>query len=315
MTMKNLLFYLLILIAFSCKTSTENENKANTEIEEIGIEIPAIPPGEHEDNPELMEIYTQDQADRQSDDIDWTVVSENDKKREKRIKELITSGAIKTSNDFKAAAMIYQHGGDSEAYGMAVKLMKKAVELNPNANKWLLAAATDRYLLSIDKPQIYGTQYSKKNEEGAKWEISEMDTTQVTDAERMEYNVETLAQQKEKVKFMNLTKLSTLLKEGKSIDEVILFIKSEDMKDSEYNITESGINSFGYSLMAGGLDDEALKIFKLNTELYPNGFNTHDSYGECLLKLGQKDAARKAYEKSVELNPQNQGAIDILAKM
>lgn len=305
--MKNLLILLLILVAFSCKETQEKEIAT--------IEIPAIPPGEHEDNPELMEIYTQDQADRQVDNIDWSVVSVNDRNREKRIYELIESGALKTSNDFQAAAMIFQHGMDSEAYGMAVKLMKKSVELNPNSNKWLLAAATDRYLLSIDKPQIYGTQYSKKNEEGAKWEISEMDPTQITDEERMEYGVETLDQQQEKVRVMNLTKLSSVLAEGNTIEEVIQLVKSEDLSNSEYNLSESGINSFGYSLMGEGKDEEAIKIFKLNTEIYPTAFNTHDSYGECLLKLGEKEAARKAYEKSVELNPGNQGAVDILAKM
>ena len=305
--MKNLLFFFLILVVFSCKTNQEKE--------EATIEIPAIPPGEHEDNPELMEIYTQDQADRQVENIDWSVVSENDRKREKRIRELIESGALKTSNDFHAAAMIFQHGGDSEAYGMAVTLMKKAVELNPDANKWLLAAATDRYLLSKDEPQIYGTQYSRKNEEGAKWEMREMDPTQVTDEERMEYGVETLAQQDEKLRVMNLTKLSSVLAEGKSIDDVIQLVKSEDLNNSEYNISESGINSFGYSLMGEGKDQEALKIFKLNTELYPNAFNTHDSYGECLLKLGDKENAIKAYKKSVELNPGNQGAVDILANL
>ena len=55
--------------------------------------------------------------------------------------------------------MIFQHGRDYVAYGMAVQLMRKFIELDSTANKWLLIAAIDRELLSRNKPQIYGTQY------------------------------------------------------------------------------------------------------------------------------------------------------------
>ena len=59
----------------------------------------------------------------------------------------------------------------------------------------------------------------------------------------------------------------------------------------------------------------ALKIFKLNTELYPNAYNTHDSYGECLLKLNKTDEAIRAYKKSLELNPNNTHAEKVLAEI
>ena len=62
-----------------------------------------------------------------------------------------------------------------------------------------------------------------------------------------------------------------------------------------------------------GKSNEALKLFKLNIELYPNAFNTYDSYGECLLKLEDKENAIKAYEKSLELNPDNENAIEVLS--
>lgn len=305
--MKNLLFFLIIVFTFSCKNTPEKT--------EVVLKTPSLEESQSPDNQELAEIYRQDQADRQTENIDWSIVSENDRKREARIYELIEEGALKTSNDFHNAAMIFQHGGDSEAYGMAVKLMEKSVELDPNANKWLLAAATDRYLLSKGEPQIYGTQFSRKNEPGAKWERSEIDTTKITDEVRREYNVETLAEQAEKLRTMNLTSLSEVAAEGKSIDDIINMIKSEDLLDSKYNLTERGINSFGYSLMGEEKNEDALKIFKLNTELYPNAFNTHDSYGECLLKLGRKEEALKAYKKSVELNPENKFGIEAIKKI
>lgn len=114
---------------------------------------------------------------------------------------------------------------------------------------------------------------------------------------------------------MNRKKLSELVNEGKSIDELVKFIKQEDLKKSKYDVSESGINSFGYQIMSQGLKDEALKIFKLNTEIYPEGYNTYDSYGECLLELGDKENAIIAYKKSLELNPKNKNAEKVLMEI
>lgn len=265
------------------------------------------------DNQELIEIYKADQGDRRTDKIDWNVVGKRDSIRKARVSELLDSNKVLTSQDYHHAAMLFQHGGDSIAYGMAVKLMKKSIELDSTANKWLLAAAIDRNLLSRQKPQIYGTQYWKRN--GHSWEMRDMDTTLITDAERIEYGVGTLAQQKEKLKQMNRKKLNELVKEGKTTDELIQFIKSEGPDLSKYDISERGVNSFAYELLAQGKEKGALKVLKLNTELYPKGFNAFDSYGECLLKLGDKANAIKAYQKSLELNPKNKNAEKVLAEI
>lgn len=293
--MKKLAFAIIVLIAFSCNKKSEKES-------EIIL-----------DNEELVEIYKADQADRQTQQIDWNIVSKRDSLREVRIYELLDSNKVRTSLDYHNAAMIFQHGGDSVAYGMAVKLMKKSIELDSTANKWLLAAAIDRYLLSKGEPQIYGTQYWRMKDQP--WELREIDTTKITDAERIEYGVETLAQQSEKVKRMNKKKLSEILNDGKAVDELVQFIKQEDIKSSEYDLSESGINSFGYQIMSQGLKNDALKIFKLNTELYPQGYNTFDSYGECLLGLGDKENAIIAYKKSLELNPKNKNAEKVLMEI
>jgi len=50
----------------------------------------------------------------------------------------------------------------------------------------------------------------------------------------------------------------------------------------------------------------------LNIELYPNAWNTYDSYGECLLKLGDEENGIIAYKKSLELNPNNVTAATII---
>ena len=165
----------------------------------------------------------------------------------------------------------------------------------------ILAAAIDRDLLSRNKPQIYGTQYYIKQD--GTWELRTIDTTKVTDADRIEYGVETLAQQRELVKQMNKLSLMKILDLYESIDTVIQYIKSTVSHESPYDLSEYGINALGYHLLSLDKDSQALKIFKLNTELYPEGANAYDSYGECLLKLGDTARAVIAYKKSLELYP------------
>ena len=61
-------------------------------------------------------------------------------------------------------------------------------------------------------------------------------------------------------------------------------------------------------------NNDALKLFKLNIELYPNEFNVYDSYGEILLKMGDTENGIKAYKKSLELNSDNTNAKIILSE-
>ena len=60
---------------------------------------------------------------------------------------------------------------------------------------------------------------------------------------------------------------------------------------------------------------EAIEILKLNVEAYPQGFNTYDSLGEAYMNNGDKELAIKNYKKSLELNPQNTNAVDMLKKL
>ena len=295
--MKNFILLATIIGFISC----DSKNSKTTNLTQENIA----------DNAELVEMFKNDQADR-TNHIDWNIVQKNDSIREARVYELLDSNKVRTSKDYNNAALIFHHGEDSVAYGMAVKLMTKAIELDSTINKWFLAVATDRYLLSTNKPQIYGTQYKRLDNKIVVRE--KMDSTKITDAERIECKVETLAEQREKIKNLNRKKLTELLEEGKTIDEIVQIVKQIEIKNSPYDLRENWMNNFGYQLIRQGKKEEALKIFKLNTELYPNSFNTFDSYGECLLDLGDKEKAVKAYRKSLELNPDNKNAKKVVAE-
>ncbi|GGI29346.1 tetratricopeptide repeat protein [Pedobacter mendelii] len=265
------------------------------------------------DNSELQKMYNEDQSSRMVKNINWSVLSKQDKEREKRVYEMINSEQIITGKDYYNSAMIFQHDNDTIASSMAVKHMKKAIELDSTINKWLLAAAIDRDLMRQKKPQIYGTQYVMNNGE-TKWKRYDIDSTQVTDEQRKFYKVETLAEQILKERNMNLTPISEFHSKSSSINQTIKFIKSEHKKGlkSAYNTSENELNGFAYELLKAKKENDALEIFILNTKLYPNQFNTFDSLGECLLLLGKKEESLNAYKKALKLNPKNENARKII---
>ena len=266
------------------------------------------------DNAELAQMYKEDQADRTPGTlIDFEKMAERDREREARVYEMLDQGPVKTSNDYANAAMIFQHGNDTVASGMAVKMMYKAVELDSTRSKWLLAAAIDRDLMYRNKPQIYGTQYRRM--EGGKWELYKIDKNAVTDAERRAYNVPSLEETNVRLKRMNSKQIMELYDSGKTVDEIVGFIRKHQATNSGYDLSEDAVNNFGYMLMGKGEDKEALKVFQLNVQLHPKAYNPWDSYGEILLKLGRKEEAAGAYEKSLLLNPQNNNAKEVLKNM
>ncbi len=265
------------------------------------------------DNEELKKMYEEDQKARTVSNINWDELVKKDRMREKRVYQLIEAGSIKTGKDYYHSAMIFQHGEDSVAYGMAVKHMRTAIDLDTTINRWLLAAAIDRELMSRNKPQIYGTQYIKMGPD-AKWERYKIDSSQVTDKDRDYYGVETLAEQKIKEREMNLKSILSFYQQSKSIEQTLDFIKEEHKKGllSDYKVDENGINNFGYELLKTNQPKEALLIFELNTQFYPDAYNTFDSLGECLLLLHRKEEGIKAYKKSLALNPKNKNAQKII---
>jgi CubicO group peptidase (beta-lactamase class C family) len=103
-----------------------------------------------------------------------------------------------------------------------------------------------------------------------------------------------------------------LNKEG--FEKAINIYEDEKKKDPGFQPNEVELNDWGYRLMANHLN-HALEIFRLNIHLYPESWNVYDSYGEALLKDGQKDEAIKMYTRSVELNPDNAGGKKVLASL
>jgi tetratricopeptide (TPR) repeat protein len=96
------------------------------------------------------------------------------------------------------------------------------------------------------------------------------------------------------------------------------FAQYRDIKAHEaekYSLSEAELNLLGYQLLGAGKTDDAIAVFKLNVEAFPQGFNTYDSLGEAYMAAGKNEDAVKNYAKSLELNPGNRNALDQLNKL
>ena len=97
-----------------------------------------------------------------------------------------------------------------------------------------------------------------------------------------------------------------------AIRDVAAAIKQyRDLKASrnrEYDFREGELNTLGYQLLQAKKVAEAIEIFKLNVEAYPNAANPYDSLGEAYLAHGDKELAITNYKKAVELDPKNTNA-------
>lgn len=264
------------------------------------------------DNAVLQQMADEDQQERMNSPIDWTVLNRKDSIRRVKVYEMIAQQQLLTAKDYFNAGIVMQHGNDTIASATAVKSFEAALRMDTTLNRWWYAAAVDRDLMRRQKPQVYGTQFVRDSKTG-QWTRYAIDSTKVSDEQRRYYSVETLEEQKNKEYLMNQKSLADFYSESNSVDQTIDHIKLifEKGRLSASGL-EAEVNQLGYALLNQHKPGEALKLFKLNTALYPESFNAFDSYGEGLLQAGKKKAAMKAYKKSLKLNPANENAKRIL---
>jgi uncharacterized membrane protein len=82
-----------------------------------------------------------------------------------------------------------------------------------------------------------------------------------------------------------------------------------------YNFEEDELNNLGYEFIRAKKFKEAVRILQLNVEAYPQSSNVYDSLGEAYMDDGNKPLAIANYQKSIELNPKNRGAVVMMQKL
>jgi CubicO group peptidase (beta-lactamase class C family) len=106
--------------------------------------------------------------------------------------------------------------------------------------------------------------------------------------------------------------VKTIEKEG--IDKGIEFYAAHK-NSPNYHASEQELIVAGYKYLHAENAIYAAKVFKLATEVFPNRDNPYDSYAEALMILGKNGEAIGNYKKSLDLNPKNNNAIKMLAKL
>ncbi len=77
-------------------------------------------------------------------------------------------------------------------------------------------------------------------------------------------------------------------------------------------LAERDMLMFGYRFLETNNLTEALALFKYAVTVYSNSWNAFDSLAEAYMKKGQFDLAIENYERSLELNPNNDNAKKML---
>jgi glyoxylase-like metal-dependent hydrolase (beta-lactamase superfamily II)/Tol biopolymer transport system component len=85
----------------------------------------------------------------------------------------------------------------------------------------------------------------------------------------------------------------------------------------EYFVDEREFNALGYKYLRNERKGpEAVAVFEMNTEAFPQSWNVWDSLAEAYLwGIGDRQKAEEYYQKSLDLNPDNQSAKDNLSQI
>ena len=85
--------------------------------------------------------------------------------------------------------------------------------------------------------------------------------------------------------------------------------------EGEVYFSENEFNALGYRLLGEQRFEEAIAIFALNVEAYPDSWNVYDSLGEAYAATGETGRAIELYSRSVELNPDNSNGIAAIERL
>lgn len=100
--------------------------------------------------------------------------------------------------------------------------------------------------------------------------------------------------------------LFTLLSDGADEAAIRQVVEARDDESTDYFFSETELNAYGYAFVQRGDFDNAVRIFEINVELFPESWNVYDSLGEALAARGDADRAMASYLRSLELNPESE---------
>lgn len=142
------------------------------------------------DNVEVAAIAEADQAERVGSTLSKGV-EDRDRARRMRILSIYQEGGLGTANDYFNAALVLQHGQQADDFLLAHELAIVSLSKGHPRGRWLAAATEDRFLMTLGRPQRFGTQYV--GSPGKLHAVADTDHA-VTDQLRRELSVPTIAE-------------------------------------------------------------------------------------------------------------------------
>lgn len=118
-----------------------------------------------------------------------------------------------------------------------------------------------------------------------------------------------------KIPVENLSRIYGSFVENGSKEKANNFLNEYLKNPSSYEASERDFNRLGYQFLRLQKCDNALQTFHSASLIFPNSWNVFDSYGEALHQCGKKEEAIKMYQRSVELNPENENGKQMLLKI
>ncbi|OYU32437.1 MAG: hypothetical protein CFE39_03525 [Comamonadaceae bacterium PBBC2] len=155
------------------------------------------------DNAVLRSLAQADQQQRQQKNVNWNATLQHDRERGEAVRKLLKRGENRTANDYANAASILNHGAGAADFRLAAALAETALAFDPK-NRELIrnrAVTWDRMLLAQNRPQWYGTQYSRPGNDKP-YALDPVDD-KVSDAERAELGLPTLVEMRKKIDKLN----------------------------------------------------------------------------------------------------------------
>jgi glyoxylase-like metal-dependent hydrolase (beta-lactamase superfamily II) len=84
---------------------------------------------------------------------------------------------------------------------------------------------------------------------------------------------------------------------------------------SDVYFDEVELNLLGYRYLGEGRVDDAIAVFEINVEHFPESWNVYDSLGEAYAAKGDIARAVELYSRSVEINPNNTNGVQVLERL
>jgi len=78
---------------------------------------------------------------------------------------------------------------------------------------------------------------------------------------------------------------------------------------------EGFVNRVAVRFLENNLNDDAIRVLQASVRVFPDSWDIYNSLADACMKKGNKEQAIKYYKKSLELNPDNSNAKEMLKKM